>query len=60
MTAAKYESDVIMLSHLLKDKVQRLAKRHKVQHDTIWQDLDVLLSDEEAFLAMKRQEGSIA
>lgn len=40
-----YDERIVLLSNDIKKRVEFIAKRTKVPHDTIWSDLNVLLSD---------------
>lgn len=44
-----YDDRMNILVKLIKKKVDMIARRTKVPHSTIWSDLNVLLSDNEAY-----------
>jgi len=48
-----YESEIMKLSNVIKDKIEKLSKRHKILINTIYEDLDVLLSNDSTYVANK-------
>ena len=53
MVHSEYEVELTKLSTLIKEKVSKLSKKHRVLLAVIYEDLDVMLSNESEYFTKK-------
>jgi hypothetical protein len=53
MSSKNYELELMKLCNLVKEKVENLSKRHKVLSNVIYEDLDVMLSEDSEYFNKK-------